>query len=129
MSGAHTEGPWLVAMRRDDAGTTVYSVWLHDKTLVAVANDGSYWPKGYEATVDADGYTLPDDEMDCTPSKVANARLIAAAPDLLDALESLEKWFDTDAEILAAMSEADRADNARQLAKIRAAIAKARGNT
>lgn len=53
------------------------------------------------------------------------ARLTAAAPELVDALRGLEKWFDTDPEILAAMPEAERADNARQFAKIRAALAKA----
>ena len=55
----------------------------------------------------------------------ANARLIAAAPCMAKVLADLEKWFDTDEEILAAMPEAERADNARQLAKIRAALAKA----
>lgn len=52
-------------------------------------------------------------------------RLIAAAPDMAKVLSDLAKWFDTDAEILAAMPEAERADNARQLAKICAVLAKA----
>lgn len=40
---------------------------------------------GYRAIVDAEGYTI------CEPSPMgeANARLIAAAPDLLEALERL----------------------------------------
>ena len=54
-----------------------------------------------------------------------HAHLIAAAPCMAKVLADLEKWFDTDEEILAAMPEAERADNARQLAKIRAALAKA----
>jgi len=58
---------------------------------------------------------------------VANLHLAAAAPELLSTLIALEKWFDTDPEILDALPEAERADNARQLAKIRAAIAKAIG--
>lgn len=42
-----------------------------------------------------------------------------------DALKRLDRWFDTDPEILAAMDEATRADHARQVAMIRAAIGKA----
>lgn len=40
------------------------------------------WSIGYRAIVDADGFTV------CNPSPMgeANARLISAAPDLLDAL-------------------------------------------
>jgi len=49
----------------------------------------------------------------------------AVKAELVEALRSLEKWFDTDEEILAALPEAERADNARQLAKIRAVLAKA----
>ena len=37
-------------------------------------------------------------------------------------LRKLEAWFDTDQEILYAMSADERADNARQLAAIRSAL-------
>lgn len=47
--------------------------------------------------------------------------------ELVEALEALEYWFDTDEEILAAMSPDERADNDRQLAKIRKALSRARG--
>lgn len=58
---------------------------------------------------------------------LANANLVAAAPDMLDTLVSLDRWFDTDAEILDRMSEDERADHQRQHRMIRDAIAKARG--
>lgn len=57
-------------------------------------------------------------------------RIIAAASvadDLLEMLQQLEYWFNTDAEILDAMTEAERADHIRQHEKIRKAIAKALG--
>lgn len=57
----------------------------------------------------------------------ADANAIAAIPEMYATLIALEKWFDTDQEILDALPEAERTDNARQLAKIRAAIARARG--
>ena len=45
---------------------------------------------GYRAIVDAAGFTI------CNPSPMgdANARLIAAAPDLLKALKHLVRWHD-----------------------------------
>lgn len=48
------------------------------------------------------------------------------AQHMLTVLQSLEYWFDTDEEILAAMSEDERADNQRQLSLIRSAIAHAK---
>lgn len=42
--------------------------------------------------------------------------------ELEGAMRELGYWFDTDQEILDAMTDADRADNARQLAKIRTAL-------
>ena len=52
-------------------------------------------------------------------SGAANARLIAAAPDLLDALKCLVGWFDDDR-----MNGAEK-----QIKKARAAIRKATGET
>lgn len=104
MSARHTAGPWSLSC----------SEMPHNGKLFC----GIYGADG-DAVVYA---TLRDRE-----ELLANARLIAAADDMFSTLIALEKWFDTDAEILGAMPEADRADNARQLAKIRAAIAKAKG--
>lgn len=47
--------------------------------------------------------------------------------DLLAVLVSLERWFDTDDDILAAMDADTLADHKRQHSKISAAIAKAKG--
>jgi len=48
-----------------------------------------------------------------------------AAPDMLHVLKRLDRWFDTDAGILDAMSPDDRADHERQHRAIRDVIAKA----
>lgn len=56
-----------------------------------------------------------------------DAHLIAAAPDMYEALRKLEYWFDTDQEILDAMSADSRRDHLEKLEMIRAAIAKAEG--
>lgn len=106
-------------MHRDDVGRTTYSVLSHTHTMVAVEHDGSYWPSDYEPKVDDDGYYLPDDQMDCMQFRVANAHLIAAAPELLEALD----------EAYAELSADSTRDGPRclLLTKIEAAIAKARG--
>ena len=73
---------------------------------------------GYRAIVDADGCTV------CNPSPMgeANARLIAAAPDLLEALRDLLSRADLDQS-----ATHDGLENCNALAKCRAAIAKATG--
>jgi len=74
---------------------------------------------GYRAIVDADGYTV------CNPSPMgeANARLIAAAPDLLEALRDLLSRADLDQS-----ATHDGLENCDALARCRAAIAKATGD-
>jgi hypothetical protein len=125
MSAAHTPGPWRVTnsdvlLTEGDDGLRLIGIYAGE----VVKSPHENMVTGY---IDCGGKFVASCNTRSDHEAEANARLIAAAPELLDALESLEKWFDTDAEILAAMSEADRADNARQLAKIRAAIAKAKG--
>jgi hypothetical protein len=75
---------------------------------------------GYRAIVDADGYTV------CNPSPMgeANARLIAAAPELLDALTNL---YLVAQEQLDQSATHDGLTNCDWLARCRAAIAKATG--
>lgn len=90
-SGQHTPGPWEV-------------------------HDGLVWSKKYGAICD------PLSEVGnnrTQPEARANARLIAAAPDLLAACESMLHYFDAPNESLCANDAYKAADQAR------AAIAKA----
>ena len=64
MQTKHTPGPWHIGVRTFHAGRDVYG------------------PKGEPVAV-------ADDAITATPEAEANARLIAAAPDLLAALEAL----------------------------------------
>jgi hypothetical protein len=75
----------MVVMQRNQFGDTVYGVLEHTRTLVVVDPEG-YYAKGQYPAQDEDGYYLPDDQIDCSEYRVANARLIAAAPELLEAL-------------------------------------------
>ena len=72
---------------------------------------------GYRAIIDADGYTV------CNPSPMgeANARLIAAAPDLLAALIDAEFLLRKAAQLAGPMQDSF----ARSAADARAAIARA----
>jgi hypothetical protein len=76
---------------------------------------------GYRAILDSDGYTI------CNPSPMgeANARLIAAAPDLLDALLTALPYVEDHAEDHAESGVYKRGTIARTVAQIRAAIEQA----
>jgi len=89
MTTQHTPGPWYVDCQNESAAI------------------------GYRAIVDGDGYTV------CNPSPMgqANARLIAAAPDLLAALEVVREYMDHAADQF----------SYEDIVQIRAAIAKAKG--
>jgi hypothetical protein len=89
MTTQHTPGPWYIDCQNESAAI------------------------GYRAIIDGDGYTV------CSPSPMgqANARLIAAAPDLLAALEVVREYMDHAADQF----------SYEDIVQIRAAIAKATG--
>lgn len=109
MSG-FTKGPWYVSPYKTSIGITSRP-------------DGGY----ADRVAECDYWTPPRRGQPDRPEAEANALLIASAPDLLETLQQLEYWFNTDAEILDAMTDAERADHIRQHEKIRKAIAKALG--
>lgn len=103
---AAAKGPWRVSLTDD---TVVIGP---DRAEVA-AIDGDY------------------NEPDLWPIMEANARLIALAPQLAEALievrerlSRLSRWLDTDAEILADLSDAVFADHHHICGEIAAALAR-----
>lgn len=120
MDAKHTPGPWRV---EDDT----FLVWgacqlADDGTIdflgipVARAETSRDWERHY-------GYQRKPGEED------ANARLIAAAPELLAALELAEKFVTNGVDLgFIRMPDASTPDSAHgTLPAIRAAIAKAKG--
>ena len=100
MSAAHTAGPWEVVNLSGVGGPhSIRMAYSGDKTFYGVRQI----------------------------HRKEDAHAIAAVPELLATLIALEKWFGIDTEVWAALPEAERADNDRQLAKIRAAISCALG--
>ena len=102
---SHTPGPWTVEQDNFGDGDGWQTVVQAGKELVAAV-----WP----STEDDNNHDIPGEGQ-------ANARLIAAAPDLLAALGLAETWLMRGAHdpLLAAEAEV--------LRSIRAAIAKAKG--
>lgn len=90
----HTPGPWIVSSQHND--------W-HDKmdgVIVRSCNDAEIWPAGAQKL---------GDEM-------ADLRLIAAAPDMLEALNT---WLE--------QYSAEEYEDCPEVVQTRAAIAKATG--
>lgn len=96
MSAGHTPGPWVI-----EPGHSVVFIRTADGSNIATTNCCHYW-------------------QEFTEQALANARLIAAAPEMLEALE----------EAVGCLSEYENemlAPGVRILDGARAAIAKARG--
>lgn len=110
---AHTPGPWQAADVDETGGYDCMTA------AVRVYSDGG---EHIVATIDLSDYG----QDNCGPiplavtTAVANGRLIAAAPELLDALEALHRYIEADVDGYHAAVDIMR--------EAEAAIAKARGN-
>ena len=71
MSAKHTPGPWTIRYR-----TNVFGIRRDVGHVGSVAVCGGH----------------DSNQVDCGPESEANARLIAAAPDLLEALRDMWEW-------------------------------------
>lgn len=87
----HTPGPWLCLIARENEHAD-YRIMEHVKTAIAV--DDGRWDDLDDAIQDELGYNQPNGLCDIPLHKVANARLIAAAPALLEALEMIVEGYD-----------------------------------
>lgn len=107
MTTQHTQGPWTLSEEYD--GTSVKAGQFY--VTHAIQNCGFHEP-----------------EVDKAVTK-ANARLIAAAPDLLEALRKADQFIANGIELgFIRMPDADTPDPAHKTPEIvRAAIAKATG--
>lgn len=111
-----TPGPWFVADWSKDFGDELFTIETRTKEVL-LPGQSSIWPEGVRkiqvATTEEGGF---DRE-----TSLANARLIAAAPDLLEALKAQAELsriglFNADEDFIEQVT-----------AKRRAAIAKAEG--
>lgn len=80
--GQHTPGPWHILCRIYDTKTE-----SHRRTIAGDSRPGDYGGK----VATAGGADLPEEVVE------ANARLIAAAPEMLSELRNLLRIFDRDA--------------------------------
>lgn len=92
----HIPGPWQVRCNIQ-TGNTLYGVRRHTHTAIAL--DEAYWPADRVPPVDGDNYCQPDEFADIEEHRIATARLIAAAPDLLEAVLAIKNAIDTGIEV------------------------------
>jgi hypothetical protein len=111
MRPAHTPGPWVIGSQVTGDG---FNLWSES------TNDVVAWVAPLRNSVDEESGCREVDPADM--HQHPDARLIAAAPDMLEALHRADAALS----LLCAMGTADRHDRSA-LDQIRAAIAKATG--
>lgn len=101
----HTPGPWVVYPETDGSEICAvdYVEKLPIRQRISTVTHGNNW--------------------------IFNARLIAAAPEMLATLRKLEYWLDTDPEVIEAMPGDERRDHMAKLGMIREVITKAEGRS
>lgn len=116
----HTPGPWIASNVNSPAEDIATAIWQNDGTAdywerTSQIGECHYYEKGDEEFQHQDARLISVDEAR------ANARLIAAAPEMLESLLKVQ----TDLQRSDFVSESDR--TAYVLAYVRAAITKATG--
>jgi len=82
----HTSGPWFAEDWSRDDGPDKFTIAAHEPEKLS-PGQSSIWPDGIRklriaSTEEGDG------------DRLANARLISAAPDMLEALKAVRDWDD-----------------------------------
>jgi hypothetical protein len=138
MSAEHTPGPWFIwqelAMQREGCEPDeINDELLQDGEFCIYSGNPIECTRGslrghtaHICDVDADNFDFGDDDEAIKTTALANARLIAAAPDLLEAaklaLQSAESWIHDQLDGTSSLESA-----LAKLEPVRAAIAKATG--
>lgn len=108
MNTKHTPGPWKIG---DEYGPVMDEIVAATGGTVCVV-----WTHKSRSALRGATHRR---EADPAPDLLANAQLIIAAPDLLEALEGVEPYLEEDQD--------DDGDYSERVRAVRAAIAKARG--
>jgi hypothetical protein len=93
MKTQHTPYPWQILIKRNEDDETGFYIRQHVETGLAMCKE-SYWPENYNPPQDGYFYYQPDENADIDLTKIANARLIAVAPDMLFEIKKQIAWLE-----------------------------------